>query len=72
MPASLKLNLLGRKDSDGNEYFFTRPNIPVLVDLSQCVIFVHPIDEEDGSSSAELVVKRYHKPLDKKRERKSA
>jgi hypothetical protein len=61
---SIKLKLLGRNDStpQKNEYYFTRPNIPCLVDFSKCVIFVHPFEQEDGSFGADLVIKNYFPP----------
>jgi len=64
----LKLDMIGKTDStpNQNEYYFTRPNLPVLVDLSKCVIFVHPYEQEDGSFGAELVVKNYYPPAGKK------
>lgn len=63
MSQALKLDMVGRIDStqDQNEYYFTRPNIPASIDLSKCVIFVHPWQKEDGSFGAELVVKTYSK-----------
>lgn len=64
----LKLSMVGRIDKtrERNEYYFTRPNIPVSVDLSKCVVFVHPWeDKEAGSFGAELVFKEYRPPADK-------
>jgi hypothetical protein len=68
MSQGLKLELLGKLDrtTEKNEYYFTRPNLPVLVDLSKCVIFVHPYENEDGSFGAEIVFKNYYPPKDKK------
>lgn len=64
MSQSIKLDLVGRKDStsDQNEYFFTRPNLPASIDLSRCVIFVHPWEKDDGTFGAELVIKSYRRP----------
>lgn len=42
---SLRLPATWREDRFEHEYFFTRPNLPVLVDLSKCVIFVRPWEE---------------------------
>ena len=60
MSNGLKLNLVGKKDVNGNEYFFTRPRLPISVDLLNCVIFLHTWeDEDDGKFGAELVFKEY-------------
>lgn len=58
---ALKLDMVGRVDSEEKEYYFTRPNIPALVDLSKCVVFVHTWENEDGSFGAELVFKTYRR-----------
>ena len=58
---ALRMRALRKFDKDGNEYFFTRPNAPFSVDLSQCVIFVHPLEEDaDGNCEADIVIKRYY------------
>ena len=64
MSQAIKLEMVGRKDStrEANEYYFTRPNLPGLIDLSKCVIFVHPWENDDGTFGAELVIKMYRKP----------
>ena len=64
MVQQLKLELLGRIDAspEKNEYYFTRPNLPLNVDLSKCVIFVHPFEKENGEFGAELIIKNYHPP----------
>ena len=62
----LKFDMVGRTDSKGDEYFFTRPNAPCLVDLSKVVIFIHPYDEGD-KSGAELVIKNYTPNSNKRR-----
>lgn len=59
MSQPLKLKMLGKLDSRGDEYFYTRPDLPCMVDLSKVVIFVHPFDDGDGSFGAELVFKEY-------------
>ena len=57
---ALRLEMIGKVDStsDKNEYYFTRPDIPVSIDLSECVIFIHPW-ENDGNFGATMVVKKY-------------
>ncbi len=58
----LKFEMVGKTDAQDNEYFFTRPNSPCLVDLSKVVIFVHPYEkskEEGGGFAADLVIKNY-------------
>lgn len=65
MSQQIKLEMLGRSDSTKNEYYFTRPNLPIMVDMSKCVIFVHPWQDDDGTFGADMVIKTYSKP-DKK------
>lgn len=55
----LRMKAIGKKDRTGNDYYFTRPDLPCLVDLSKIVIFVHPYDNEDGSFEADIVIKEY-------------
>lgn len=67
----IKLEMIGRKDStpEANDYYFTRPNLPALIDLSKCVIFIHPWENDDGSFGAELVIKPYRRPPNKRAKR---
>lgn len=60
MSQGIKLSMVGKLDSteSKNEYYFTRPDIPVLVDLSKCVIFIHPWEDGDNFG-AEMVIKKY-------------
>lgn len=66
MGTPIKLDMVGRVGGDDNEYFFTRPNMPCLVDLSKVVIFVHPYEKEGGGYGAELVIKTYEPKRSKK------
>lgn len=59
MSQSIKLDMIGKKDRGENEYYLTRPNIPASIDLSKCVVFVHPWEKDDGTFGAELVIKTY-------------
>lgn len=61
MSQALKLDLICKKDTDGNDYYFTCPNIPASVDLSDSVIFVYPWEKPDGEAGADLVIKKYDK-----------
>lgn len=69
MSQELKMEMLGRTDStsDKNEYYFTRPNLPVSVDLSRCVIFFHPFEKDNGEFGGELIIKNYHPPGNNRR-----
>lgn len=60
---AIKLKMVGKQDStrDKNDYYFTVPKMPCLVDLSKVVIFVHPFDNEDGTFGAEMVIKEHNK-----------
>ncbi len=65
---ALKLTAIGKVDTNGNDYYFTRPRLPCLVDLSKVVIFVHPwsegddSDDENSKFGAEIVIKEYDGP----------
>ena len=61
MSQGFKLPMIGKVDSLGNEYYVTRPDLPVLVDLSKVVIFIHTWEDESKGSGfgAELVIKNY-------------
>ena len=58
MSQSIKLQAVGREDRNNKIYYFTRPNLPASVDLSQAIIFIHPW-EKDGETGADIVIKQY-------------
>ena len=72
MTQGIHLDMLGRTDStdEKSEYYFTRPNIPCLIDLSKCVIFVRPYTRTDGTFGAEMTVKTYRPPDHHRNDRK--
>lgn len=62
---ALKLDMISRVNPEGKRYYFTTPDLPVMVDLSRVVVFLHPSD--DGTT-AELVFKKFNqKRVDRKR-----
>ena len=64
---SIKLRMVGKLDSTPEQapYYFTHPDLPCLVDLSKCIIFVHPVTNQDGSLAADLVIKNYYPSAEK-------
>ncbi len=60
MRGSLEFEAISRVDNPGEEYYFTTPNLPVLVDLSSCVIFIRPyFDEERGQKRLQITIKAH-------------
>ena len=66
MPRGVKFEMVGRRDKDGTDYYFTTANVPMLVDLSKAVIFVHPWEDANGKFGADLVIKMYVEKGDQK------
>jgi len=60
MSQPLKLEAIARKNRYKQTYYFTRPNIPCLVDLSKVVIFVHPVQFDNGEEGADIVFKTFN------------
>jgi len=58
MPQGVSLKAISRIDRNGNVYYFTCPKLPILVDLSRAVVFVHPSPEQD---EADIVIKPYQR-----------
>ncbi len=57
----------GTKDVNGDDYYFIVPNLPVLIDLSQAVLFFRPDEDERGNFSLEVKIKRYQRGSSRKR-----
>jgi len=59
----LKIRMIGKLDSDKNEYFFTTCRVPILVDLSNSVIHFFPDTDasDDSKFGGELVIRHYDK-----------
>ena len=63
MIKKLDFSCVGRHDSSGNEYFFSRLHIPFF----DIVVFIHPWEKENGEFGCEVVIKEYTGPNKEKR-----
>jgi len=52
----MRIRMVGKLDGTGKRYFFTTCSLPVLLDLSDCVLHLFC---ERNMESAELVVRHY-------------
>lgn len=55
----LRINMHGRKDRNGEDYYLARPSIPCTIDLSRAALFFFPATDDDNDSDFKdtLVVK---------------
>jgi len=56
----IKFRAIGRQDGNHDDYYFTTPKLPCLVDLNEVVIFMRPW-EKDGRFGLDVEIKPYTK-----------
>ena len=58
---NLRIRMIGKRDRNNDEYYFTTCHSPCLVDLSNCVIHFFPDEEGPDSFGGDLVIRHYDK-----------
>lgn len=51
----LEFYAVGGEDANGDDYYFSRPDLPVTVNLSEVVFFFHPEEATDKKKFGMLV-----------------
>lgn len=65
----LPIKMVGKKDRNGNDYYTTTTNVPVMIDLSNTVIHFFPFEREDDDAfGGDLVFRHYDKRSSKDRD----
>jgi hypothetical protein len=54
-----EIEMEGRKDKNGDDYYVAVTKIPVQLDLSNAVVLIFPWEKEDQTFGARMLIKKF-------------